>query len=266
MNRHDPVISMLLRYINGQYKKDMNYDIALGMLTHYYEIPHMTINDLAECCYTSNASISRFIRHLGFQSYSDFKDACEHTLKISQTDYSVEASKATKEDIEPIFGNYTKHVIDNIQFVYNNLDYQQLDRICQMVKESQDVYFLGLEFSTVLGEHFQNRLALMNKLVHIAISFEEQLEAAQNAKENAVVFIASIEGGYFYRNTEIIDILNEKHAQIIILTMNANNKLMRNAKEIILCSQSNSDTEGRISLLYIIELIIMYYYINFSHY
>ena len=33
------VLSILLRYVNGQYKKDTNYDIALALLTHYSEIP-----------------------------------------------------------------------------------------------------------------------------------------------------------------------------------------------------------------------------------
>lgn len=35
----DSVLSTLLKYVNGQYKKDTNYDIALALLTHYSVIP-----------------------------------------------------------------------------------------------------------------------------------------------------------------------------------------------------------------------------------
>ena len=41
----DSVLSTLLRYVNGQYKKDTNYDIALALLTHYSVIPEKTINE-----------------------------------------------------------------------------------------------------------------------------------------------------------------------------------------------------------------------------
>lgn len=259
------VLSMLLRYVNGQYKKDTHYDIALSLLTHYSEISRMTINDLADICYVSPASISRFIKMLGFQSFHEFKDACKNTLAIENTDYSREVSKATKEDIEPIFERYTDHVIENIRYTYNQISYDQLDRISHMIYESEDVLMLGLEFSTLLAQHFQNRFALMNKYIKIGLSYEEQLELVKSLKEKSLVFILTIEGGYFYRNDEIIRLLLQKNTKIVALTMNTQSKLMKEVDEIIICSKENSDTEGRVSLLYVLELLIMYYCINFSH-
>lgn len=266
MHTQGQVLARLLRIVNGQLKKDANYDIALNILTHYSEITSYTINDLADKCFVSTASISRFIRLLGFNSFVDFKVACQNTLKISQTDYSLETSKAQKEDVEPIFANYTKHVTDNIEYVFKNLDYSQLNRICETMKSCDEILFLGLEFSTILGQHFQNRMALMNKYIKLGISYEEQLELAKSMKPNGVVVIATVEGGYFYRNNDIVDELINKNAYIIVLTMNNNMKIMKDVKEIVLCSKGNSDTEGRISLLYCIEIIIMYYFINYSHF
>lgn len=259
------VLSMLLRFVNGQYKKDTNYDIALSLLTHYSQIDKMTINELADVCYVSPASISRFIKLLGFKSFHEFKAACKNTLAINNTDYSPMVSKAVKEDIEPIFERYTDHVITNIKYSYEHISYDQLDRISHMIYESEDVAMLGLEFSTLLAQHFQNRFALMNKYIKIGLSYEEQLELVNSLKDNSVVFIVTIEGGYFYRNDKIIQILNNKNAKIIVITMNTQNKLMKEAQEVVICSKENSDTEGRISLLYVMELLIMYYCINFSH-
>ena len=36
-------------------------------------------------------------------------------------------------------------------------------------------------------------------------------------------------------------------------------------KEVILCSQDNTNTESRMSLLYSLEIIIMYYCIYFTY-
>lgn len=45
--------------------------------------------------------------------------------------------------------------------------------------------------------------------------------------------------------------------------MNIQNKLMKEVDEVVICSKQNNDTEGRISLLYTMEVIIMYYCINY---
>lgn len=263
----DSVLSTLLRYVNGQYKKDTNYDIALASLTHYSVIPEKTINELSELCFVSPASISRFVKLIGFHSFQEFKNACLNTLDISKTDYSPQIIKADKKDVKEIFQNYTKHVIDNIQFTYDHLDFEQLDHVCKYIHDSLEVLVLGLEFSTLLAQHIQNRFALMNKYITVAISNDEQLEAAHNLKENSVVIILSVEGGYFYRHSEVIQILLEKNIKLIVLTMNNHNKMINEFidKEVILCSQDNTNTESRMSLLYSLEIIIMYYCIYFTY-
>ena len=250
------VLSILLRYVNGQYKKDTNYDIALALLTHYSEIPKKTINEISDLCYVSPASISRFVKLIGFHSFQEFKNACLNTLDISKTDYSPKVIKANKNDVKEILQHYTNRVINNIQFSYDHLDFEQLDRICSYIHDSDDVLILGLEFSTLLAQHVQNRFALMNKYISVAISNEEQLESAHALKEGSTVIILSVEGGYFYRHNEVIQILLEKKVKLVVLTMNEHQKMINEFidREVILCSQDNTNTESRISLLYTLEI------------
>ena len=106
------VIIDVERYVNGQYKKDTNYDIALALLTHYSVIPEKTINELSELCFVSPASISRFVKLIGFHSFQEFKNACLNTLDISKTDYSPQIIKADKKDGKEIFQNYRKNIKD----------------------------------------------------------------------------------------------------------------------------------------------------------
>lgn len=66
---------------------------------------------------------------------------------------------------------------------------------------------------------------------------------------------------------EVIQILLEKNIKLIVLTMNNHNKMINEFidKEVILCSQDNTNTESRMSLLYSLEIIIMYYCIYFTY-
>lgn len=258
-----PVFSKLLRYINNGYKKDNNYDIAKAMLDHFEEISNLTIYELADLCYVSPASISRFIRTLGFDNYSDFKKECKSTMSID-VDYSKAVNKATKEDIEPIFQRYTNNIIENLQFTLDKLDYEQLERIANKLYNTNDIALFGLEFANILGQHFQIKMASMNKFVKIGMTYEEQIEIAESLKDGAVVLIMSLEGGYFYRSDKVMEILKKKDITIVAFSMNDNLKPAKDVDELIICNKYNSDTEGRLTILYIMELILMYYCINYQ--
>lgn len=260
-----PVLTLLLREINVTNKKGSSYDIAKALMDHYHEIPNLTIHELADACYISSASLSRFIRLIGFDHYTEFKEACRKEIGI-EVDYSKDVSKASIDDMKPIIKRYTESIKNNIDYTYSQMDFRQLERICNLMFETEEIAFFGLEFATLLGQHFQVKMASMNKLVRLGLTYEEQKEIAGNLHENTLVFVASLEGGYFYRNDEVMDILKQKHAIIVALTMNEHTKLMKDVDEILICNKENSNTEGRITLLYMIEILLMYYFVNYQMY
>ena len=255
--------SMLLKYANNVYKKDNNYDIANALIKYYNDIPKLTIHDMADRCYVSTASLSRFIHLLGFEDYPSFKMACKNSVDI-RVDYSVELSRAIPEDIKPICERYTNHIKQNMDYVMDSLDYNQLNRICKDIFESEYVAFFGLEFATLLGSHFQVKMAELNKLIKIGNTLIREKEIAKSLDDKCIAIIASLEGGYFYYNNEIIDTLKQNNVKIIALTMNNTSMIKNIADEIIISSLYNSETEGRVSLLYVIELLLMIYVINYK--
>ncbi len=249
------VRNLLLRYTNENYQKDTNYDIAIAIINVYDRIPSISINELAELCFVSPATITRFIKHLGFSTFGEFKDLCKNDISID-VDYSNLTSKGEKTYIE----SYKESVISNIEDMWVNISEDKLKEISKNIHKCETLVFFGLEFSTILGQHFQSRMILMNKFVKIGLSLQEQVKIAESLNENSFVIIASVDGGYLYRNMKVYDILKEKNVKILLLTKDSNNKLNSIANETIVCGIKNENTEGRISLLYAIELIIMSYY------
>lgn len=261
MNQTD-LMTRLLRYTNDNFKRDINYEIALQLLINFDKIPDMSLTEIADLCYVSNASISRFVRHFGFTGFTDFKEAAKKALSID-TDYSREITRADKENLQPIYRRYTDEIIHNLEFAYEHIDFAQLDRVCKMIQDAPEVCVFGLEFSTLMGQHFQSRMAMMHKLVKIGLTTEKQEEIARSLPEGAVILIASMEGGYFYRNADIIDILKRKNIKCVTITMHPDYKLMDVSDEIMICGEYNNNTEGRVSLLYLIEIVIMHYRISY---
>lgn len=264
MARGISVVSQLLSYVNYGETQGVDGEIAKAILENYDLIPQLTIYELADLCFVSASSITRFIRNIGYDSYKLFKNEVETTLKID-VDYSKKINLATSEDLQPIFQRFTDHILENIRFTYQNINYEQLHRVCEMIYQANQIAFFGLEYANQVGFHFQNKMASLNKIIRIGVTDEKQLALAQELNVGSLVFVVSLEGSYFYRHNEIFDLLVKKKCQIVAISMMTSGKFVNYCDEVILCGKTNSDTEGRVSLMYMIELIIMAYYINFSH-
>ncbi|OJG79646.1 hypothetical protein RV10_GL000434 [Enterococcus pallens] len=250
--------------MNNREKRDNNYHIARAMLDHFDQIPKITIYDLSELCFVSTAAISRFIRQLGFSTFTAFKEACAEKIDITN-DYSSKYNAAAP-DVYPTFvKQFTENIQDNVQIIANQLDFEQFLRINEYIHQSKDVGVFGLEFASFLAQHFQIKMAELNKYTRIGLTKEEQLTAAQEMAEGSTVLIFSLEGGYFYYNEKILDILKEKKTKIIVFTLNKTAMIERTADEIVLCGTHNENTEGRLSILYIMELLIYQYFLHYHH-
>lgn len=262
MEMRTSVLSILLRYVNNREKKDNNYHIARAMLDCYEEIPQLTVYDIADKCFVSTAAISRFIRHIGFQSYTAFKEACAESIDI-RNDYSSKFGKLPADEFPSFVDEFTRNVQENLAAIAQEIDYEQLQRVNQYIHDSGDVGVFGLEFASFLSQHFQIKMAEMDKYIRVGSTKHEQLQAAEEMAENGTVLIFSLEGGYFYYNEKILSILKSKGVKIIVFTLKKTPMIDRVADEIVLCGANNENTEGRLSILYLMELLIYQYMIHY---
>ena len=184
------IMSRLLSIVNYGDGKEVNADIAKTILQNYNKIPELTIFDLADLCYVSSSSITRFVRTLGYDSYKQFKNDIDNTLTID-VDYSKRINMATAEDLKPIYQRYTENVIENIQFTFDHIDYRQLNRVCEMIYQAKEIALFGLEYANYVGIHFQNKMASLNRLIQLGVSDEKQLELAKRLAPHSLVFIIS---------------------------------------------------------------------------
>lgn len=262
MNNNPFVLNQLLHITNENYQKDANYTIAKTMLDNFSKLSEMTIQEVADLCYVSPASISRFVRYLGYSGFSEFKESCEKSIGI-EADYSLEVKKARKEDLLPIYERFTNQVIANIETSFEKIDIEQFDRICEMIQKADRITVFGLEFSNIIGEHIQSRFARMGKMVDLGLDRKEQLDIANGLTSDSVALLITMEGGYLYRNSEVIDVLEQNNCHTVVFTINPQIKLLQFADEILVCGLANHNTEARISLLYEVEMLLMHYSISY---
>src|SRR5699024_2773349 len=80
------IIYNLLTYLNAAKEEDMYYSIALTTVQNLDIIPNCSINELADLCFTSTATISRFCKKFGCASFPKFKEEVREGLNQARNE------------------------------------------------------------------------------------------------------------------------------------------------------------------------------------
>ena len=67
--------SKLNDILNSYDCNDSAYVISDYIKKNMKKIPNMSIGEVSQACFVSKGQISKFVKKLGYESYSDFKDA-----------------------------------------------------------------------------------------------------------------------------------------------------------------------------------------------
>ena len=69
------LLNRLLIILNNGKESSTYYHIAYILLCNYDSIADMTISEVAELCFVSKSTISKFTRHIGFEDFLQLKTA-----------------------------------------------------------------------------------------------------------------------------------------------------------------------------------------------
>ena len=95
------LIIILLSTLNDEPKGSNNYKIAKYMIENMRDLEECSLTNLAQACYVSNSSISRFCRDIGLKDFN--------ALKNQIAKFSVEAARLKRKfDYE----NMNPHYLD----------------------------------------------------------------------------------------------------------------------------------------------------------
>ena len=106
------LIIILLSTLNDEPKGSNNYKIAKYMIENMRDLEECSLTDLAQACYVSNSSISRFCRDIGLKDFN--------ALKNQIAKFSVEAARLKRKfdyekyESSSMFQSYVKNVISNL--------------------------------------------------------------------------------------------------------------------------------------------------------
>lgn len=255
----------LIIYINTADEKDTYYNVAWYMANHIDGIASMRINELADACYVSPATISRFCRALGYENFAHLKQECmsfhSHAKKFNNLIHI--PIKIMKDDPKKATQLYVNELTTVLGRLPKVLNWDVIDQVLMEIHDTKNVTFFGTQFSNSAAIHFQTDLLMLEKFTTAFMVGERQLEMAKRMKKGDLAIIVSVNGNYAFSH-KTLQYLKKSGCTIVLITCMDKNILNIPPDYTIYIGTPKDGKSGKHSLLALMELMSLRYYALFS--
>lgn len=254
--RMNLIVKSLINIINNPKANHVDRYIASQMIQNYQEIYHMSILEMSHFLNVSNSQISRFVRSIGFESYSQFKDSLSYHGDIHRhLDIHI------KETIS--YSSLKNNIIEEIRYFFEHFDMSQLFDLIQDLHQYKHVAFFGLLNSGNVARDIQMNLASQG-LISVSYSeISDQLEFIKNANHDTLVIVISVSGDYILGNDysryyKVQNIFKHSHAKKIMITRNTEIKQLDMIDKVIILPIHQNYYNHTLQCF--VDLLTMYYH------
>lgn len=221
----DP-IAIIYQYYNNAKSTDTYYSVVKYVLLNMRKVVSQSITQLAEETFTSQATISRFVRMLGLDNYREFRAYLTDVVNSSRNTFLRSSSGALthlSEDPQAYLTEYTQEVINALQDLQTTLSVTDIDQLITRVNQARHTDFLGYSDSLQIAKDIQLGYLTTGQLIEVAESNQKMQDIAARFDQRDLVVILSNYGNYFNHYHEFYQQLLQTGAQMVLVTQNYNN-------------------------------------------
>lgn len=173
-------------------------DIAGYVLNNFEDVVNESIASLAEKSSTSEASITRFCRKLGFSGFNKFKIALAQDIYISKK--TVLDAEVAGNPVISVVDSY-KRLLDNM---YSLIDLKELDHLVSLLCSADYVYLICSTKMKVVGMEMESRLDSIGVKSKLLLEYQSMINASFQAKKGELcIFLVENIGVSRYYNLAI---------------------------------------------------------------
>ena len=210
------LVIMLLSTLNSEPRGSNNYNIATYILEHISELENESITSIAEACFVSNSSVSRFCRQIGLKDFNELKMQLAKYNNVRDSKFSYGG-----RDEDDLVQSYFNRVIFNLRRVQETISENVIDQLVVDIHQHKNVYAFGYLQSAYSALNLQGDIISSGKIIETSLRFSEQINIINRATEDDLIIIFSQSGNYFDRAfREPVAIKKNFNTKIYMITMN----------------------------------------------
>ena len=265
-NSEVDILYNLLTYINASYSQDMYYTICYQVLNNIEKIPDISINELADLCYTSPATISRFCKALKCDNFADFKKEVQDGLRQASHEIKMEP-----EDLVAIHQNpqrcvdlggrrIIKKKIESKKYI----DIHEIDRLCDIIYDAKKLHFFGFQFNKILASDIQFKLVKLGKFSYAFADRGDDSQRIELLDEDSVAIVLSVRARV-HPIGDLITSIKNRGAKVILVTLNPDSEVIKQADKTFIVHGKESDfTESSISGTTVLKTFFDVLYVRYG--
>lgn len=229
--------------------------IADVVLNNPEQVILCSLGDLAEKCGTSETTILRFLRKLGFDSYQVFR------VRIAQ-DLSNNSAQAIYEEIhktdttEQIRQKVIMSTVDSIQDLNNLVSDELLEKVSALLIKAKRVLFCGVGASGVIAiDAFHKFLRLGFNASYYNDAHFMSIACASTDEETLVVVVS-----HSGESRDVLDaavLAKENGAKVVVLTSYIHSSVAKYADAVLLSSSNETKYRSDAMASRILQLVII---------
>ncbi|MFC6333993.1 MurR/RpiR family transcriptional regulator [Paenibacillus septentrionalis] len=234
--------------------------VADYILENTEEIPHLSIKALAQASKTSDASVLRFCKTMGYSGYRNFIVSISASLGSREDDQKAQYTDIQPgDDLSTIISNISLNNCQSIEDTLSVIDRKEIAKAVEALRSSKRIAFFGIGASGLVCMDGEQKFSRINKMCHSYTDGHSQLTAATLLEEQDVAIFVS-NSGETVEILDALDIAQRNKTKCIAITKYTKSELSEKADIVLSISTPEltirSGAMGsRIAMLTIIDIL-----------
>lgn len=186
----------LASLISGGNADTTEYHIANVMMENMDYIVEYSIGETAKLCNVSKSTISKFVREIGFEDYTDFKWAAMGERRKEYYTKDGSTINITDYICQNGVNNYMDVLMTDIRHLFEMGDIRKIDALVRDLHEYKHIAAFGEVYSETAAINFQYKMSLYRRFIYTTIDDMKQTQYIENAGEDTLLVIFSNTGRY----------------------------------------------------------------------
>lgn len=225
---------------------DIDFGIMNFIIDHFTTVSQLSIHELAERLYTSDATIVRFCQKAGFSGFNELK----YTIKSQQLKHKQLTNFHNQIDIK----------INNFKKFFNEISTDNMKQIVELLSSEQPLYLHGRSLSSIPTRYLHTVLNSLDRRCILIEDLHLISSISQTIKANSILLIISANAPYEVY-APIFKAAKENSATTILLSSNRQTTLTTLSDFALFSDDkpmtyNDTDVNSRIHLLTLVQLII----------
>ncbi|MCC3373284.1 MurR/RpiR family transcriptional regulator [Cohnella sp. REN36] len=234
--------------------------VADCVLAHLEEIPHLSIKRLAKLSQTSDASVLRFCKTMGYAGYRSFIVSISASLGSMEEEHRDSYTDIQPgDDLDVVIANISRNNCRSIEDTLSVLSREEVTRAVGLLRGSSRIVFFGIGASGLVCRDAEMKFSRINKMCHAYTDGHSQLTAATLlAKGDVAIFVSN--SGATTEVLDSLDIAKKQGAHLIAITK-YNRSELADRSDVVLSISTPEVTirsgamGSRIAMLTVIDIL-----------